>query len=243
MEAYRHLAKVYDLMMDDVDYDAWAAYLHGLLRRSGAKRIFEAACGTGELTQRLYDFGYDITASDLSEEMLRTAAEKARKRGRAIRYVRQDLRRIEVARPVDAVICACDGVNYVDSEGTGMFARSAYAALKPGGLLLFDISTRYKLQSVMDGQVWFDDAEDAACIWTGRFDESAAALTMDVTVFARRGELFERFGEQHVQYAHDIGALSCTLADAGFSRASVYEALSENTLSKHAQRAQFVCVR
>lgn len=243
MEAYAHLAGIYDLMMDDVDYDVWAGYLHGFLKRCGAKRLFETACGTGAITQRLYDIGYDITAADISEAMLRTAAEGARKKGSAIRFVRQDLRCIETPRPVDAVVCACDGVNYVDAQGTLEFFRSAFAALKPGGLLLFDVSTRHKLKDEMHGQIWCDDAEDAACIWSGKFDDTIGALKMDVTMFIRRGELFERQSERHVQYAHDIETLRRAVVAAGFSWAEVYEAFTENPLTAHTRRAQFVCIR
>ena len=243
LEAYRYLAAVYDHMMDDVDYDSWAAYLHGLLRRSGAKRVFEAACGTGALTERLYDFGYDITASDISEAMLRTAADKARKTGREIRYVRQDLRHIETARLIDAIVCACDGLNYVNSEGAKSFARCVYAALKPGGALLFDVSTRYKLENIMDGQVYFDDSEDATCIWQNRFEDADGTLTMDVMLFTRQGELFKRQSEQHVQFAHDIETLRGVMQDAGFSKTEVYEAFTENAPTQQTQRAQFVCIR
>lgn len=230
-------------MMDDVDYDAWAAYLHGLLQRHGAKRVFEAACGTGALTQRLYDLGYDIVASDISEAMLRTATENARKSGREIRYIRQDLRHMETARPVDAIVCACDGLNYVDLSGAKAFARSAYAALKPGGLLLFDISTHYKLKNVMDGQVYFDDTDDATCIWQNRFSEPEGTLTMDVTLFIRRGELFERQSERHVQYAHDNEILRGVMRDAGFGTVEIYDAFTANAPVKETQRAQFVCTR
>ncbi len=242
MEAYRYLARAYDLMMEDVDYDAWTAYLHGLLSQSGARRIFEAACGTGEITRRLFDRGYDIVAADASEAMLKTAAEKARRSGRTIRFVLQDMRKIETARPMDAILCVCDGVNYIDAVGVKQFAQSAFAALKPGGLLLFDISTRCKLQR-MDGQVYFDDADDAACIWMNRYDENCGTLLMDVTLFMRQGALFERSSERHIQYAHEVDTLKTTLRDAGFADVDAYEAFTEHPVTDITQRAQFVCVR
>ena len=242
MGAYQYLAGVYDLMMEDVDYDAWAAYLHGLLARSGAKRIFEAACGTGEITRRMYDLGYDIVAADTSEAMLRIAEEKARKDGCGVRFVLQDMRYIETARPMDAILCVCDGVNYIDATGVKEFVHSAYAALKLGGLLLFDISTRCKLQG-MDAQVYFDDAEDAACIWTNQYDDAAGALQMDVTMFIRQGELFERRSERHVQHAHSVDALKAIMHSAGFSRVDAFEAFTECPVTARTQRAQFVCIR
>ncbi len=243
MDSYSCLADVYELMMEDVDYAGWASYLHGFLKRGGVKRVFEAACGTGAVTRQLYDLGYDITAADSSEAMLRVAAQYARKGGRQIRFVQQDLRRVETPRPVDALVCACDGVIYVDPEGALEFLTGAYAALRPGGLLLFDISTRYKLRDQMDGQVWFDDTEDAACIWSGRYNEAKTALEMDVTLFVRRGALFERQNEKHVQYAHDVGDLRRAALETGFSRVDTYEAFTENPVSTHSVRAQFVCAR
>jgi ubiquinone/menaquinone biosynthesis C-methylase UbiE len=242
VEAYQYLADIYDLMMDDVDYRKWAAYLHDFLQRCGARRVFEAACGTGEITKRLYDYGYDIVASDASEAMLRVAAEKARKRGDEIRYVLQDLRHIETTRPADAIVCACDGLNYVNMEGAAMFAGGAYAALKPGGMLLFDISTLCKLRG-MDGQVYFDDADNAACIWKNCFDDGSGTLKMDVTLFIRRGELFERFSERHVQYAYDIETLCGVMRNAGFAKVNAFEAFAENAVTAQSQRAQFVCTR
>ena len=68
-EAYSAFAAGYDRMMGDVDYDGWANYIDGFLREAGAKSVLECACGTGSLTVRLGRMGYQITGSDLSEDM------------------------------------------------------------------------------------------------------------------------------------------------------------------------------
>ena len=81
--------------------------------------------------------------------MLRIANEQARREGRDLTFVLQDMRSIEVGNKVDAVICVCDGPNYIDLEGISKFALSSYNALNKNGVLLFDISTRYKLKEVM----------------------------------------------------------------------------------------------
>lgn len=74
--SYTALAEAYDALMYDVDADAWAAYLDMLL--GGApKRVFEAACGTGNITLGLLEKGYDVTACDISEDMVDRAARKA----------------------------------------------------------------------------------------------------------------------------------------------------------------------
>lgn len=239
MKAYMYLAKAYNELMADVNYDAWAAYIDGFLGKSGA-RIYETACGTGSISCRLYDFGHDIVASDISEEMLREAAQNARQTGRDITFVRQDMRGFEAGKKADAVVCACDGVNYVDGEGIKQFAQAAYRALKIGGLLLFDISTLAKLQS-MDAQIYFDDSDDASCIWRNAFDTKDKTLTTDVTLFLRQGSLFERYSETHVQHAHDIENVRHMMRQTGFNEIDVFAFLTKDGCAADTQRAQFVC--
>ena len=56
-EAYSNFAAVYDALMDNIPYDAWADYLHGLLVEydiaSGI--LAELGCGTGNITERMAD--------------------------------------------------------------------------------------------------------------------------------------------------------------------------------------------
>ncbi len=239
MKAYSVLAGAYNELMTDVDYGAWAAYINSLLEKNGA-RIYETACGTGSISCRLYDYGHDIVASDISSDMLREAAMTARETGRDITFVQQDMRSFEAGKKADAVICACDGVNYIDEHGLKQFAHSAYRALKDSGLLLFDISTKSKLMA-MDGQIYFDDSDDVSCIWKNSFDQECGTLTMDVTLFIKKGNLFERFSETHVQHAHETDSVRRTLAQAGFSEISVFEFLTKEPCKIGAHRAQFVC--
>ena len=134
MEQYTAFAAWYDRMMGTVAYEDWARYLDGLLQEAGAKTVAECACGTGNLTWRLIKAGYSVTALDISEDMLLTAREKLRKMGLSCPFVREDMRTLSLHRPVDAVVAACDGVNYL-TEGAEEFFAAAYRALKPGGIL------------------------------------------------------------------------------------------------------------
>ncbi|MGI5849002.1 MAG: class I SAM-dependent DNA methyltransferase [Christensenellales bacterium] len=243
MNAYTFLADVYDELMSDVDYKKWTEYLHAFLKQRNAMRIYEAGCGTGSITFELYRHGYDIIASDISPSMLKVASERARKRGYDITFIRQDMREIEVANSVDAIVCACDGPNYLNHTGVGMFACSAYNALNPGGLLLFDISTRYKLVDIMDGQIYFDDGEDTVCIWMNTYETKKNFLRMDVTLFLRNGDFYERLSEQHVQYAHDINSVRKIMLSKGFATVDVFDCFTLNPYHQDAQRVQFICIK
>ena len=76
--SYSAFAYVYDELMDNVPYDAWAEYLIGLLKENGVVDglVCELGCGTGQMTRRLAAAGYDMIGIDLSEEMLDVAREQ-----------------------------------------------------------------------------------------------------------------------------------------------------------------------
>lgn len=78
MQAYTGFAQVYDIFMDNVPYDEWTEYLAGLLKEYGIEDglILELGCGTGSVTRRLADKGYDMIGIDNSEEMLEIARYK-----------------------------------------------------------------------------------------------------------------------------------------------------------------------
>ena len=50
-EIYTHLAKVYDEVMKDIDYEDWADFIDEIIQNHNdeAKTILELACGTGSL--------------------------------------------------------------------------------------------------------------------------------------------------------------------------------------------------
>ena len=80
MSAYEAFAGLYDALMDDVDYDAWADYYLELIARRGVepKTLCDCACGTGSLSVRFAGRGIRVTGADLSGDMLQRAQEKAR---------------------------------------------------------------------------------------------------------------------------------------------------------------------
>ena len=149
---YTAFAQVYDALME-VDYAAWAQYYHELMKRAGVKekgKCVECACGTGGLTLPLRKLGWQMTGMDLSEEMLARAMEKARAAGMMIPFVCQDMCALSVPTRVHCVLATCDGVNYLtEPEKVQQFFQAAYAALRPGGALVFDVSTPEKLQNTL----------------------------------------------------------------------------------------------
>lgn len=224
---YTSFAGVYDALMAQVDYQAWARHYDALMQHCGVKKgakCVECACGTGSLTLPLRKMGYQMTGVDLSEEMIARAMERARLEGLMIPFVRQDMCELLLPRKTECILCTCDGVNYLtDEEKVRQFFRAAYEQLKPGGALIFDISSEYKLKNTLGNNTLTCDEEDVAYIWHNRFDEKTACVGMELTIFQKRADgAFDRIEESQVQRAHSKGEMVQWLAEAGFEQIEIF---------------------
>lgn len=227
---YGEFARVYDTLMDDVDYDGWARHYLALIAPAKARRICECACGTGSLTVRFARAGLHVTGVDLSEEMLRTAQEKARKFGVQVPFIHQDMCSLTLPRHVDAVLATCDGVNYLTDDGQARaFFANAYAALRPGGMLAFDVSTLEKLSSTLGDAFFGEDRSDVTYLWQNRWNEEKHCVRMDIAFFVRETDgRYRRFDETQIQRAYTPEELTQMLAETGFAEIRVLGGFTMN---------------
>ena len=218
---YEDFAGVYDALMDDYDYDAWAQHYLDLMRDGEGNlpaRAAECACGTGSLTVRIARQGVQVTGVDLSRSMLRRAEEKARKWGVQAAFVCQNMKKLELPRRVGAILATCDGVNYLTAPAdVQAFFASAYRQLLPGGKLCFDCSSRHKLETVMGNAFFGEERDGIATLWQNRLNEETHVLTMDVTFFVREEDgRYRRIREEHRQRAHSEEEILAWLRQTGF---------------------------
>lgn len=219
MESYTVLAEFYDQLTTDVPYVRWADYLEKQFARhmNPIRSIVELGCGTGTLASILAARGYQVTAVDLSPDMLSVAAEKCE--GLDVQLVCQDMSKLALPMQADAVICCLDSLNYVTrpAQVQRTFQR-VFRALKPGGLFLFDVKTPYALESA-DGQVYIDENEEVYCVWRGEYDARRRICGYGIDLFALQEDgSWWRDGEYHEEYAYTMEELSAWLGEAGFAR-------------------------
>ena len=156
MKSYQSLADSYDALMADAEHRRRAAFLMRAFRKSkpAVHTVLDLACGTGTIACLLAQAGYQVTATDASEEMLTQAAQKAAAlSGQPPLFLCQSMPQLRLLEPVDAAISTLDSLNHLTRERDlrQTFAR-VYRWLRPGGRFYFDVNTPWKLQR-MDGQI------------------------------------------------------------------------------------------
>lgn len=244
---YTDFASVYDRLMADVDYDAWAVHYRDLLSRRGVMDgavVLEPACGTGNLSVRLAR-RYSLQPSDASVEMLSKAAEKARDAGLLLPFVHQDMRRLRTHRPADAIVCACDGVNYLlTPSALSAFFSSAREALKPGGVLAFDVSSVDKLSRILGSRPQLYRADDICYLWENAWDAHSNRLQLSLSIFVQRADgAYERIDEEQVQRGWTEGELRAALSQAGFGSICCYGNFTVSPPQPNAQRLHLTALK
>ena len=164
-EIYTDFARVYDELMDNTPYEMWCERLDRLIAAYGVSKperdaegildsernlVVDLGCGTGTLTEMLYQKGYDCIGLDNSEEMLNIAMDKKAESGSEILYLHQDMRELDLYSTVGTVISVCDSVNYIlEEEELLQVFRLVNNYLYPGGVFIFDFNTAYKYREVI----------------------------------------------------------------------------------------------
>ena len=224
MNAYHALARSYDRLTQDVDYEATLAFYYEILKREGVKprTAVDLACGTGSIALLMARDGLRVTAVDMSEEMLCVASQKAQELPNPPQFVCQRLENLHLYRGVDLAVCALDSLDYIlDPEVCARAICRIYKALNPGGIFIFDVNTPQKLRA-MDGQVFLDEDDDVYCVWRGEFDEDTNICSYAMDLFQRQGNIWHRSFEEHQEYAYSARQLTEMLKKAGFTGIAVY---------------------
>jgi len=245
MEAYAHLSKMYDYLMDDVDYNQWVDYLDNFIKKhySNAERILELACGTGNITRGLAQKGYRVDAVDISDEMLTIAQDKLANNLGKVRFIQSDMLELDLNDKYDVVLCLCDGINYItDLADVDKLFSNIQSLVKENALFIFDISSEHKLSNHLGNHTFAENYEEFSYIWENYFDVDERILEFDFTIFQKDGELFRKFHEYHVQRAHRVEELNYLLKKNNFGNIKVYHEMTLRKFVDESERIHFVSI-
>lgn len=245
MSAYEKFAQVYDLFMDNIDYEGWAEYVTDRLREYEITDglVLELGCGTGTMTGLLAGKGYDMIGVDNSEEMLAEAMEKRVESGQDILYLLQDMQGFELYGTVRGIVSVCDSVNYiVEKQELEEVFRLVNNYLDPDGIFVFDFNTEYKYKEVLGEQVIAEDREKCSFIWDNYYDEEEKINEYELTLFiqdAEKKEFYRKYQEVHFQRAYTLDEMKELLRNAGLIFEAAYDAYTRKIPHEKSER---ICV-
>lgn len=224
-KTYDAHAPHYDLFTAHHDYEAWTRDLERVCVEAGlrGRRLLDVACGTGKSFLPFLARGYQVTACDISQEMVAVAENKAR--GRA-RLTVCDMRQLPLLGSFDLICCLDDSLNYCDrpEELAAAFAGME-ANLAPGGVLVFDVNTLTTYRTFFAGSSVIE-SPDTVLVWAGRTGSELMAGEVAVAehiAFDRRAdELWTRTVSVHHQRHHPRDVVEGALEAAGLRVRSVH---------------------
>lgn len=192
-DVYAPLAPIYD----DAGLANFAANitpdLLTLLQTSDwlGRRVLDLGCGTGASTAFFAARNLDVTGIDNSPAMLGAARMRSQGTGFHAKFLEGDIVTMEYPGGVDLVYCIGNVLNELKSlRDIETVINKAYAALSPGKVLVFDMTTLYGLGDEIGSSHIVLDVSDRIFITVeNSFNYDNMALRQRLTLFTRsRGE-------------------------------------------------------
>jgi SAM-dependent methyltransferase len=220
--SYKDFAYLYDSLMEDVEYSLWIDFILEkvkLYSNQNVGRILDLACGTGQLSVKLAEAGFDVVGVDLSEDMLAVANAKADQENQRIAFYQQDMTKMAGLQSFDFVVIFCDSLNYLESaEDVKKTFQNVYDTLSPDGLFMFDVHSTYKVNEIFMDQTFTSNDEDISYIWNCFPGENDHSVEHELSFFVKKNveNEYERFEEIHYQRTFPIEDYREWLVDIGF---------------------------
>ncbi len=221
-DLYRALAPIYDDWQSSDGMIPFAEVVHAKLEPAlhgvaggGPLAFLDAGCGTGTLLSglRARHPTWRLAGLDGSAAMLGVAARKAGAGG--IAWVRGELAApLPFAARFDAAGCFYDSLNHLaDSEALQRALSAIAAVVRPGGLLIFDLTNEHGFPRWWRGRPSFAGAGWKMTMQM-RFDAERRQGTADVEI-SLTGRASQRF--VLVERLFERGTVRGALAAAGFT--------------------------
>lgn len=204
--------------------------------------LCELGCGTGVMSARFADAGYEVTGIDNSSDMLALAEEK-KKETQKILYLNQDITDFSLHKPADVVLCICDTMNYLLGEDDlrRTFCR-VRECMAEDGVFIFDMKTEYCFSKLLRNEVRVEEDEDYLVIWDNEYRRKDKLNEYLITIFLRCEEdgRYERHDECHRQKAYEVEQIKELLTEAGLVLKDCFGADMARTPGEEEERIYFI---
>lgn len=254
---YSRIAEFYDHLMGHVNYRRWADFIIALFDlatpppdspalthpprpHAHVAKVLELACGTGRVLVELSRSGFEVYGLDLSPEMARYAARRLQREGLHARVWCGDMQYVATGILMDAVICLYDSVNYCryPHEVTRVFESMA-RVIRPGGLFIFDVCTRWNCWKNFRNYVEHDSFRNFSYHRHSYFHPIGSLQYNEFLIVDDR-DPGPTLREKHVQRIYSLNEIRKLAASAVWEEVACFSGLTQRPGSERAERVHFV---
>jgi len=226
---------LYDVFSADYDrFVNWEArlnhelpFLERTLAAVEARRVLDAACGTGRHAIALAQRGYQVVGADLSAPMIQRARENAAAAGVEARFVVAGFGDLaaSVGTGFDALLCLGNSLPHLLSQAALWEALTDFAAvLRPGGVLI--VQNRNFARVLACRERWMPPQSyregEEEWLFLRFYDFHPEAITFNVIILRRRGEQWSQRVESTEMRPVQGDELVILLSEAGFTEIITY---------------------
>lgn len=173
--------------------------------------VLDLCCGTGAVAGYLVGRGLAVTGIDASEEMLRFARQEVPEG----EFLVANAEAFRLPAVFAACVCTFDSLSYfLDEDALGNVFSNVYAALRPDGRFIFDLSLEAAYKSEWQQSCSIVET-DEACFVRGSYDETERLGRTLITTFHRNGS-WQRTDVEFLARCHDPEEVLRVLTRAGF---------------------------
>lgn len=240
--AYGEFAKIYDeLINEDINYDQMVEKIVEICQCNNItfNSYLDVACGTGNVTIRLAEKFKDVYAVDLSEDMLREAFDKFKSKRIRGKVICQDMTELCLNKKFDLITSVLDSTNYIiEEDGIQRYFNAVYEHLNDDGIFIFDINSYYKLSEILGNNIYTYSEEEVFYTWENTFEDDL--LSMFLTFFVKKGDLYDRFEEEHLERAYKEEEIESYLKNANLDIISKFDGYTNTDVQANSERIVYV---
>lgn len=241
MNPFQVLAHKYDIF-NAADIPAYVEFIRKAFEKADidVREVLDVGCGTGVITVRLAELGYDMTGVDASSEMLDECRRKKGSEG--ILLLMQDMRHMDLYGTVQAAVCTFDSLNYLSTADD---LKSVFASvslfMEASGIFVFDVNTKYAYENVYGDNCYVCEDGGDMLVWQNFYSKSSRRCRFVLTLFEEKNGSYVRSDEVQTEKYFSGRTIAGALDKCGFDILGIYGSTDMTQVCDDSPKAYYIC--
>jgi 2-polyprenyl-3-methyl-5-hydroxy-6-metoxy-1,4-benzoquinol methylase len=235
VQFYDSLANEYDELTGFAErFDKERSTFQMLVQKYDMKIVLEAGCGTGFHSVLLAQLGLHVTATDISEQMLRQAKRNAQQMGVQIDAVQSSFKGLNesVCKTFDALFCLGNTLPHVlTEEELFQSFKSFYEVLNPGGRVFLQLLNYDRILKKRERILNIKEVNDK--IFVRFYDYEKETIKFNIlTIQRNEGKIIHSLNSVQL-FPWRSSDIVRSLKDAGFHNAELFGTMARNAYDEY----------